>query len=486
MKILVAGANGYMGTRLIPALAEAGHDVINVIAFVRSARRLHIPNEFQGRVEVFEGDLMYPRTLEQIPKDIDAAYYLVHSMGRSYQSFVELEERCATNFAYAIAETQAKQIIHVGALGGEGHFNRYLRSQRQVEDALRQSGIPLTTLRAGIIIGSGSYTFEVIRDLVEHQPLLCCPRWCQNLCQPIAIYDVIHYLVHVLGREDFLGKTFSIGGPDVLSFKQMLEIYGNVHKLHRLSLSLPSKAPHLSALWLSFFTSCHYALARVLVETLQENIVCDETKIQKLIPHQCLSYRKSLEHALARIDQNAVVSSWKNAAITSGIRPSLLDHVHVPEHGSLSLVIHKPFEGFRKAVIDRLWAIGGANLWYTMDWAWKLRGFLDQLVGGIGIKRGRTEREIFIAGDSLDFWRVLVADKDKGHLLLYAELRMPGEAWLEWQVQEGILKQTATFRPRGLVGRFLWYLLLPFHYLIFHSLAKSLIKVDVPGPGLLP
>lgn len=474
MKILLTGANGYIGSHLLPRLVEDGHEIY---ALVRSRSRIEIPEKFQTQIHIIEADLLNPSSLLKIPSDIDAAYYLVHSMSYS-QKFSELEATSAKNFAERLENTQAKQIIYLSGLSNEAHLSRHLTSRKRVGEILREGKIPVTILMAGIVIGSGSASFEIIRDLVEKLPIMIAPKWIKQLTQPIAIRDVLTYLTLVLGNPACFGQSFEIGGPDVMSYKDLLLNFAKMRGLKRKIITVPVLTPRLSSYWLFFVTSTSFSLARFLVESLINNAVCKENRIQKLFPRKLLSYEEAVQLAFTRTEEEWVLSSWKDTLSGSSLNPDLSTYTHVPKFGVLSdsrtILFSCPVEQVQK----RVWSLGGIEGWPTMNWAWKFRGFLDKLVGGIGLRRGRTHPTRLKVGDALDFWRVLLADEKNRRLLLYAEMKMPGEAWLEFEIipheTGGALKQTASFRPNGVWGRIYWYSLYPIHALIFNQLARSL------------
>lgn len=476
MKILLTGANGYIGTRLLPRLVDDGHEIY---ALVRSRSRLEIPEKFQSQLHVIEADLLNPSSLLKIPSDIDAAYYLVHSMSYS-QKFSELEAASAKNFAMRLENTKAKQIIYLSGLSNEPHLSRHLTSRKKVGEILKMGKVPVTILMAGIIIGSGSASFEIIRDLVEKLPIMIAPKWLQQLTQPIAIRDVLTYLTLVLGNPNCIGQSFEIGGPDVMSYKDLLLNFAKMRGLKRKIITVPILTPRLSSYWLFFVTSASFSLARSLIESVINKAVCKENRIQKLFPIKLLSYEEALQLAFTRIEEDWVPSSWKDTLSGSTLNPDLSIYIQIPKFGILTDQRIVPFSTPLEQVQKRIWSLGGDRGWLTMNWAWKLRGFLDKLVGGIGLRRGRTQTTRLKVGDALDFWRVLLADEKNHRLLLYAEMKLPGEAWLEFKVipheTGGILKQTATFRPNGVWGRFYWYALYPFHVLIFSQLAKHIAK----------
>lgn len=473
MKVLLTGANGYIGRQLLNVLAgQEGHQVI---ALVRSKHRFRISANLSKKIEVVEGDLLDEDSLKAIPSDIDAAYYLVHSMSASTSEFQQMEENSARNFSQWIKGTEAKQTIYLSGLANEDNLSPHLRSRLRVEEVLKESGVPVTILRAGIIIGSGSASFEIIRDLVEKLPVMVAPKWVKNRTQPIAIRDVLYYLVGVLGSEVCKNRTFDIGGPDRIDYKQMLLRFAEVRGLKRWIITVPVLTPRLSSYWLYFVTSTNFSLARSLVDSLKNEAVCKDDSIHQVLPRDCLSYKEAIEKAFHVIEQNAIISSWKDALVSGVLQTSLKEFVEVPKDGCLKETLKMKVSD-REKVIERIWSIGGKNGWYSMNWAWKLRGFLDKVFGGVGLDRGRRDPSKLREGDSLDFWRVLLADKQNGHLLLYAEMYVPGEAWLEFRMDGEELIQEATFRPKGLLGRLYWYSLFPIHHFIFRSMLSAIVN----------
>ncbi len=482
MKVLLTGANGYIGTRLLPVLAEKGY---HIVALVRSAHRLTVPDHLKKRVTVIEGDLLKPATLS-FPSDIGAAYYLVHSMGNQPQGFSTLEAASARHFNRALSHTNCRQVIYLSGLSQGESASEHMSSRHQVEDILNEGPCPATILRAGIIIGSGSASFEILRDLVEKLPIMVGPRWISSLCQPIALRDVIFYLVNVMEREECLGKNFEIGGPDVLTYLEMMLQFAHLRKLKRWIIPIPLLTPYLSSLWLFFVTSTNFSLAQALVNSLKTDAIRKNTAIDQILPHTCLTFEEAIKHTFQKIEQNSVLSSWKDAIILSKLEPRFLEYIEVPQHGCLKEVYTKTYPLPRKKILKNLWSIGGDNGWYYMNWAWRLRGWLDRMIGGVGLRRGRTHPTRLRNGDVLDFWRVLSAEPEEGRLLLYAEMRLPGEAWLEWNIQgdetSTTVTQTATFRPRGLLGRLYWYSLVPIHAFIFHGMCNHMANSTTKSP----
>lgn len=471
--LLLTGANGYIGLRLLPALLDAGH---RVTAVVRDRRRFP-EGDFAaagGRLRVIEGDFLKPDALPDFPEDLDAAYYLLHSMG-SAGDFAAREEATARAFAAALRRTRCARIVYLGGLVDESRpLSPHLKSRLHVEELLRESGIPLTVLRASIIVGSGSASFEIVRDLAEKLPVMVCPRWVDTLCQPIAIRNVIDYLTGVLERPETAGRTFDIGGPEVLRYRDLLEGYAAVRGLRRWFVPVPFLSPRLSSWWLYWMTSTSFPLARTLVDSMKNETVCRDAAIREFLAPPLLDYREAVDKALARIAQNRVPSSWFDALNAGALDPRFVDAIKVPEHGVLRDERRVLLKASRAEVLDALWSLGGRRGWPAMEWAWRVRGWLDRLVGGAGLRRGRRHPTDLRPGDALDFWRVLVADRERGRLMLYAEMKLPGEAWLEFAVEGDTLRQTATFRPQGLSGRAYWYALVPFHGLLFPRMARRL------------
>ncbi len=489
MHVLVTGANGYIGLRLIQALLEAGYEIT---AVVRDQRRFPAANFGKyERLHIVEADFLDVATLRNLPRQIDAAYYLIHSMG-SGSDFARKEEQCAGNFSDAAKALGWKRIIYLGGLAAdEGPLSEHLSSRRRVEEILRTAGVPVTALRASIIVGSGSASFEIIRDLAEKLPVLITPRWVHTHCQPIAIRNVLDYLTAVLEHPETAHASYDIGGPQVMSYLDLIKGYCDVRGLRRVFLPTRLLSPRLSSGWLCLLTSTSFPLARSLVDSLTHETVCHDLKIRGIIPLELLTYREAVERALARIAQNHVPSSWIDSLAAGTLSPRLFDAIKVPEHGVLTDSRMVPLTAPRDEVIARIWAIGGAAGWPSMNWAWGLRGLADKLVGGIGIRRGRRHPEELHAGDSLDFWRVLLADREKGRLILYAEMKLPGEAWLEFAIEDAplgghALRQTATFRPQGLLGRLYWLAVLPFHWLLFPRMARNLSAGLRLAPDALP
>ena len=469
MRILLTGATGYIGKRLLPLLIEEGHEVI---CCVRDIKRFNPPASIKSKITIIQIDLLKKDTLHNIPKDIDGAYYLVHSMAASsdYQS---LEQESAINFRNAINKTNVQHVVYLSGIINETELSKHLTSRKNVEVELQKGGYNFTTLRAGIIIGSGSASFEIIRDLVEKLPIMVTPKWLNTRCQPIGVSDVIAFLSRSIFNPKTYNKDFDIGGPDILSYKEMLLEFSRARNLNRKIYIVPVMTPRLSSYWLYFVTSTSYKLAVALVNSMKIEVVCRNNDINSILEVSPISYKESLEKAFSKIENNEIISSWKDAYASSGFSSDISDFIQVPTFGCFKDQRKMKFNS-KEDCIEKIWSIGGRNGWYYGDWLWKLRGFVDKLVGGVGLRRGRTHPNSLDVGDALDFWRVLYADKKEGRLLLFAEMKLPGEAWLEFKIISGKLTQTATFRPLGLMGRLYWYLVYPFHGAIFNGMLKKI------------
>jgi uncharacterized protein YbjT (DUF2867 family) len=477
MKILLTGATGYIGKRLLPVLISQGHEVI---CCVRDKNRFPSEGIYKHpNVSLFEVDFLKEISISDSIKDIDAAYYLIHSMSSNVKDFSSLEETSSKNFIKLIKQSSVKQIIYLGGITNKDKLSKHLASRKRVEEILATSGIPLTSIKAGIIVGSGSASFEIIRDLVEKLPVMITPKWLNTKHQPIAIRNVLEYLTGVLLKPETFNKSFDVGGPDVLSYKEMLLQLAEVRGLKRFIFTVPVMTPRLSSYWLYFVTSTSYMLAINLVNSMKIEVVAKNNELEKLLGIKPISYKEAVQSAFQRIEQNNVVSSWKDSLVSSYSDNSLLEHINIPTNGCFVDKREKEFTTSVEQVMDNVWSIGGERGWYYADWLWHIRGFLDKLVGGVGLRRGRTNKTEIHTGDTLDFWRVLAADKQNNRLLLYAEMKLPGEAWLEFKIVEqngrNFLRQTATFRPKGLLGRLYWYLVLPFHYFVFDGTAKNIV-----------
>jgi uncharacterized protein YbjT (DUF2867 family) len=471
MKILLTGVTGYIAQRLLPVLLENGHEVI---CCVRDKNRFNRKKYSAKNLIVIEADFLNKESLQQIPQDIEVAYYLIHSMSTQTGDFGNMEEVCAANFRNCIENTNAKQVVYLSGISNAEELSKHLSSRKNVESVLSGASFALTTLRAGIIVGSGSASFEIIRDLVEKLPFMITPRWLKTKCQPIAIRNVIEFLVGVINKTETYNNSYDIGGPDILSYKEMLLRFAKIRGLKRRIVIVPVMTPRISSYWLYFVTATSYTLAKNLVNSMKVEVTCRPNNLATLLGIKLIDYENAIKMAFDKIEQNQVLSSWKDAQTSSLFSEGLLKFIEVPVNGCFKDIRKIKVEN-SGAAIDKIWAIGGKTGWYYGTWLWVIRGFLDQLAGGVGMRRGRKSDTEITQGDALDFWRVLLADKNEKRLLLFAEMKLPGEAWLEFKIDEHqILTQTATFRPLGVIGRIYWYAVLPFHGLIFRGMIKKI------------
>jgi uncharacterized protein YbjT (DUF2867 family) len=473
-KILLTGATGYIGKRMISVIAAQGY---KVVCCCRDINRFTANMDIDDKlVEGIEVDFLKPETLQNIPEDIDGAYYLMHSMSTA-EDYEDSEKKCAHNFSEYIEKTHCKHIVYLSGLANEKQLSKHLSSRYQVEKILMDCKVPVTVLRAGIIIGSGSASFEIIRDLVEKLPVMVAPKWLYTKCQPIGIANVLDFLIFVLFKEKAYQKDFDIGCDDVLTYKDMLLKFAHVRGLKRTIFTLPVMTPKLSSYWLYFITSTSYNLAKALVGSMKVEVVCrpENLALIKLITHiQPFSYETALKRTLAKIQANEIVSSWKDSFISSRNDSTLKEYQDVPKYGCFTDLRSEEYDN-REACINRIFELGGKNGWYAQGF-WKIRGFLDKLAGGPGLRRGRRHPSDLKDGDALDFWRVLYADRKEGRLILLAEMKLPGEAWLMFKIYKNKIWQKAVFRPKGLWGRIYWFMVLPFHGIIFKGMIKKLSR----------
>lgn len=473
--VLVTGASGYVGGRLIDVLLERGYRVrclLRTPGKVRSAPWI-------DRVEVVAGDV--GGDLTEAMHGVDAAYYLVHSIGAT-ADWAEHDRAVAENFRRAAEAAGVRRIIYLGGLGDRStsELSEHLASRQEVGAELARGSVPVVELRAAVIIGSGSASFEMLRYLVEVLPAMVTPRWVETRCQPVAIRDVLHYLAEAL-TADVCGRVLDVGGPEVLTYREMMAQYAEVAGLPpRLIVRVPFLTPGLSSRWIGLVTPIPPALARPLIESLVNDVVVTGTSAAEVLPTTQLTYREAVGLALGRSLTGDVPTSWARAEI--GGRPPAEPQPTDPSWSGGTVlqdrrersVLATPNEVF--AVVS---SIGGEQGWYTGEWLWTLRGLLDSLIGGVGMRRGRLHPTRLSPGDPLDFWRV-EAIEDGELLRLRAEMRLPGEAWLEWRISPSergaILTQTARFHPRGLLGRLYWYLVAPFHVFVFPGMTAAIAR----------
>lgn len=471
MKILLTGANGYVGKRLLYPLVKAGHEVV---CAVRKKKTFNHPLSTEARVSVIELDFLDQKSLKAIPKDLDIAYYLIHSMSDFAKGFDEAEANLALNFREALGATQVKQVIYLGGIVNDQRLSRHLESRLRTEEILRSGAYELTVFRAGIILGSGSASFEIMRDLVEKLPVVIAPKWLNTQSQPIAVRNVLEILSKAAGNNKLFNHTCDIGGPEVLTYKEMLLRFAKKRRLKRWIFTVPVLSPRLSSYWLYLVTSTSHRLASNLVDSMSVTVIGQKNQLAQLLEIDLIPFDEAIDRAFSRIKQNHVLSSWKDSGADKEFYQHYERLVEVPQFGCLKDEKSIAVRDVAK-VQANIWSLGGDKGWYFGNWLWKIRGYLDKLVGGVGLRRGRTNPTEIKNGDSLDFWRVLIADKKDRRLLLFAEMKLPGEAWLEFRIDEHhVLHQTATFRPHGLAGRLYWLCVLPFHYFVFNGMIRGI------------
>ena len=473
MKILVTGATGYIGKRLIPLLLHDGH---TIVCPVRDKKRAQNYFKDQKNVELVEADFLNGPSLEAIPKDIDVAYYLIHSMSNSAKEFHILEEKCSFNFKRFTEQTSIRQVIYLSGITKDTKLSKHLLSRKNVEKTLASKKYSLTTFKAGIIVGSGSSSFEIIRDIVEKLPFMITPKWLNTKTQPLSIRDVLSFLHNSLDKKELFNTSYDIFGPEIMTYKTMLLQFAEVRKLKRWIVTIPVMTPGLSSYWLYFVTSTSYKLARTLVNSMGVEVIGIKSDINQILDVHPMTYKEAVELAFKKIEQNSIISSWKDSYVSSGkLKNYVHEFINVPEYGCFRDFKKRKVKN-KEVTLNRIWAIGGETGWYYGTFLWKIRGIVDQFFGGAGLRRGRRHPSELNSGDALDFWRVIYADREKGKLLLYAEMILPGEAWLEFRIEDGILYQTATFRPHGLAGRLYWYSVMPFHWFVFNGMINNINK----------
>ena len=475
MLVLVTGVTGYIGGRLVPRLIEAGY---RVRVLVRDRERLQ-GRTWLDQVDVVEGDVLDPASLLTLLSGVNAAYYFIHSMSGSVD-FDQRDLQAAHNFGDAARTNGVERIIYLGGLGDpQAELSKHLRSRQQTGQALSESGVPVTEFRAAIVVGSGSISFEMIRYLTERVPLMVCPRWVFTRVQPIAIDDVLSYLIAALETPESVGRVIEIGGSEVITYGDMMLGYARVRGMRRLLVPVPVLTPRLSSYWVHLVTPIPAGIARPLIDGLRNEVIVREPVAREIFPNiKPMDYQSAVSLALDDLEARRIETSWSDALVNSqgDIVPVALS----TQEGMIferrqQIVAAHPATVFK--MISRL---GGRTGWLYFNWAWQLRGWVDRLVGGVGLRRGRRDPEMIRIGDAIDFWRVEALETDK-RLLLRAEMKLPGRAWLQfealpYEVGQTRLVQTAFFAPKGLSGLAYWYGLYPIHRIIFAGMIRNLAQ----------
>jgi uncharacterized protein YbjT (DUF2867 family) len=483
-RIAIAGATGYIGGRLAPQLLEAGYALR---CLVRS------PAKLEGRawttdtrVEIRRADLADAPSLTRELAGCDAAFYLVHSMMSAGGEYAQRDRQLALTFARAARDAGVARIVYLGGLGETGpHLSEHLSSRRDVEGALASTGVPVTVLRAAMIIGSGSASFEILRYLVHRLPVMVTPKWVSTPCQPIAVQNVVTYLVGVLSVPETADGVFDIGGAETLRYIDIIRVMAEELGLpRRWIIPVPVLTPRLSSYWIHLVTPLSHQIATPLAEGLRNPVVCREDRITRLVPQKLLNVREAIRAALSQVAAHQVETNWSMAGPMPGD----------PDWSGGTL-----FRDIREVAIDApagaafraVCRLGGRRGWHSADWLWMIRGWLDRLAGGPGLRRGRRDPDTLRYGDALDFWRVVGFEQDR-RLSLRAEMRLPGEALLDFRIEASgeshcVLRQTALFQPRGLLGLLYWYAVLPFHHLVFRGMLAGIrrdaLELGREGPG---
>ncbi len=466
MKILVTGATGYIGGRLVPLLLKEGHEVT---VFVRDPAKLR-GREWERLVTVAVGDLLQPASLRKALRGVDAAYYLVHSMCADPE-FESRDRRAAENFVEA-ARGQVDHLIYLGGIVPESEASAHLRSRAEVGEILR-AGLPATEFRAGPIIGSGSASFEMVRYLTQRLPVMVAPKWIRNEVQPIGVRDILSYLVRVLDFEPAQG-VINVGG-DRLTFRQMMLGYAAVRDLPRLIIPVPVLAPSLAARWVGFVTPIPNCLARPLVEGIVDPVVADTSRARELFPEVVpMGYHEAVSLALERVREHEVDTRWSDAS------PAAETFTLEDREGMLREVRSRRLTLPPDPIFRAFTSLGGERGWLRWNWLWKIRGVIDQLVGGPGLRRGRRDPDQLTTGEAVDFWRVEEVESPK-LLRLRAEMKVPGQAWLQWEIEvedDGCsrLVQSALFAPRGFLGWLYWWSVYPAHAFVFDDMIDAISR----------
>ena len=471
MKILLTGSTGYVGGRLLPLLEKSGHSIRCM-----TRRPANLQASIDSDTEVVAGNALDEASLFDALEGIDTAYYFIHSMGAD-EDFEAIDRQAATNFARACSEQNVRQIIYLGGLGNPDQgLSKHLRSRQEIGDILRTSTSNVIEFRASIIIGSGSLSFEMIRALVERLPVMICPKWVRVMAQPIAIEDVLAYLLEALQRPPNTSCVFEIGGPDQISYGEIMHRYANQRGLKRLMIPVPFLTPYLSSLWLGLVTPLYSRVGRKLVDSLKNPTLVSNNVSDRYFDVRPRSAEEAIARALINEDREFAETRWSDAFSSGGTQKAwggIRFGSRLVDSRTQSVKANEA-QAFRP--IRR---IGGETGWYYGTWLWQIRGFLDLLVGGVGVRRGRRDPDQLRVGDTLDFWRVEQFEENR-LLRLSAEMKVPGRAWLEFEIAEesgvSMVRQTAIFDPVGLRGLMYWYTLYPLHQFVFAGMLRNICR----------
>lgn len=474
--ILVTGVTGYIGGRLVPRLLQNGY---HVRVLIRGNGERLDARPWKDDVEIVIGDVLIPDTLTRAMDGIDVAYYLIHSMG-GQNGFSKRDIQAATNFAAAARDAGVQNIIYLGGLGDPGsNLSEHLRSRQETGAALRQFDVPVTEFRAGMVVGSGSLSFEMMRHLTERLPLMVAPRWVFTKTQPIAIRDVLNYLVSALQNQASTDQTIEIGGANILTYADMMMTYARIRGLQRLIIRVPVLTPRLSSYWVHWITPVPAGIATPLVEGLRNELIVRDHSASTLFPTvKPLDFESALRLALGRIEDGDIETVWSDALSSSkgDIKP-----LHLTQEQGMLIERRQQQVSAKPEIVFRAFSgLGGERGWPPHNWLWQVRGAIDRLLGGVGMRRGRRHPDRLRQGEALDFWRVEKVEPD--HLIrLRAEMKLPGEGWLQFEANEGQdgdteLVQTAYFAPKGLFGLLYWYAIYPLHGIIFSRMIKTIAQ----------
>ncbi len=474
--VLVTGVTGYVGGRLVPHLLEQGYRVRVLLR--GNATRLNGRN-WKDQVEIALGDVLEPSSLTAAMQGINVAYYLIHSMG-GHTEFSARDIEAAENFATAAADADVKNIIYLGGLGDpDSKLSKHLLSRQQTGDALRRFDVPVTEFRAGMVVGSGSLSFEMMRNLTERLPVMIAPRWVYTKMQPIAIRDVLNYLNTALQTPASQGKIIEIGAPDALTYAEMMMTYARIRGLRRLIIRVPVLTPRLSSYWVHWMTPVSASVATPLIEGLRNELLVRDQSARDLFPTiDPLDFETAVRLSLEQIEEGDIETLWSDALASS---QGDIEPVHLTqEQGMLIERRQKVVNAPPSAVFQAFSGLGGDRGWPPHNWLWQMRGALDRVIGGVGMRRGRRHPDVLRQGEALDFWRVELVQPN--HLLrLRAEMKLPGQGWLQFEVNKKDdgstdLVQTSYFASKGLSGMLYWYGLYPLHGLIFSSMIDSIAQ----------